>query len=145
VTRRFLAGGNRGRPCKRGLLTLKSCLCDTLTPYQGNSRFCLGMLYTEPMKPSNTGRLIADMLPDTAAFQWSRTETPQALLELVQHPEYHAVGYVPASYDGERDEVGSHPPAGKPSAIMMGGGDCAEAGEGVGTYRGRGRTQDISV
>jgi DTW domain-containing protein YfiP len=44
------------------------------------------MFDTEPMKPSNTGRLIADILPDTEAFQWSRTEPPQALLDLVADP-----------------------------------------------------------
>ena len=32
------------------------------------------MFGAEPLKPSNTGRLIADILPDTRAFLWSRTE-----------------------------------------------------------------------
>lgn len=91
ATRPFLARGNRVRRCQRCLLPLKSCLCDTLTPSQAKSRFCLVMFDTEPMKPSNTGRLIADILPDTAAFQWSRTEPPQALLELVQHPDYQPI------------------------------------------------------
>lgn len=63
------------------------------------------MFDTEPMKPSNTGRLIADILPDTAAFQWSRTEPPQALLELVQHPDYQPIVVFPASYAGEAREV----------------------------------------
>lgn len=57
------------------------CLCETLAPSEAKSRFCLVMFDTEPMKPSNTGRLIADILPNTAAFQWSRTEPPQALLD----------------------------------------------------------------
>ncbi|EHC41045.1 hypothetical protein LTSEALA_1834 [Salmonella enterica subsp. enterica serovar Alachua str. R6-377] len=101
ATRPFLARGNRVRRCQRCLLPLKSCLCDTLTPSQAKSRFCLVMFDTEPMKPSNTGRLIADILPDTAAFQWSRTEPPQALLELVQHPDYQPIVVFPASYAGE--------------------------------------------
>lgn len=63
-------------------LPLKVCLCETLAPSEAKSRFCLVMFDTEPMKPSNTGRLIADILPNTAAFQWSRTEPPQALLDL---------------------------------------------------------------
>ncbi|WP_225807896.1 tRNA-uridine aminocarboxypropyltransferase [Salmonella enterica] len=113
ATRPFLARGNRVRRCQRCLLPLKSCLCDTLTPSQAKSRFCLVMFDTEPMKPSNTGRLIADILPDTAAFQWSRTEPPQALLELVQHPDYQPIVVFPASYAGEAREVISTPPAGK--------------------------------
>ncbi|WP_262198256.1 DTW domain-containing protein, partial [Escherichia coli] len=84
---------------------------DTLTPSQAKSRFCLVMVDTEPMKPSNTGRLIADILPDTAAFQWSRPEPPQALLELVQHPDYQPIVVFPASYAGEAREVISTPPA----------------------------------
>jgi DTW domain-containing protein YfiP len=59
------------------------------------------MFDTEPMKPSNTGRLIADILPDTAAFQWSRTEPPQALLDLVASPDYQPMVVFPASYAGE--------------------------------------------
>jgi DTW domain-containing protein YfiP len=82
ATRPFLARGNRIRRCQRCLLPLKVCLCETLAPSTAQSRFCLVMFDTEPMKPSNTGRLIADILPDTAAFQWSRTEPPQALLDL---------------------------------------------------------------
>ncbi len=74
ATRPFLARGNRIRRCQRCLLPLKVCLCETLEPQAAQSRFCLVMFDTEPMKPSNTGRLIADILPDTAAFQWSRTE-----------------------------------------------------------------------
>ncbi|MCL7680395.1 DTW domain-containing protein, partial [Klebsiella pneumoniae] len=80
-TRPFLARGNRIKRCQRCLLPLRHCLCDTLQPQPARSRFCLIMFDTEPMKPSNTGRLIADILPDTEAFQWSRTEPPAALLE----------------------------------------------------------------
>ena len=84
ATRPFLARGNRIRRCQRCLLPLRQCLCATLAPAHARSRFCLVMFDTEPMKPSNTGRLIADILPETDAFQWSRTEPPQALLELVR-------------------------------------------------------------
>lgn len=92
ATRPFLARGNRVRRCQRCLLPEKLCLCSTITPAQAKSRFCLLMFDTEPMKPSNTGRLIADILPDTVAFQWSRTEPSQDLLELVQNPDYQPDG-----------------------------------------------------
>lgn len=78
------------------------CLCETLAPSEAKSRFCLVMFDTEPMKPSNTGRLIADILPNTAAFQWSRTEPPQALLDLVANPDYQPMVVFPASYAGEQ-------------------------------------------
>ncbi len=119
ATRPFLARGNRIRRCQRCLLPLKQCLCATLTSAQAASRFCLVMFDTEPMKPSNTGRLIADILPDTEAFQWSRTEPPQALLDLVAHPDYQPMVVFPASYAGPDRQVLSAPPSGKPPLFIM--------------------------
>lgn len=69
ATRPFFARGNRISRCQRCLLPLKQCLCETLKSQAARSRFCLVMFDTEPMKPSNTGRLIADILPDTESFQ----------------------------------------------------------------------------
>lgn len=114
ATRPFLARGNRVRRCQRCLLPEKLCLCSTITPAQAKSRFCLLMFDTEPMKPSNTGRLIADILPDTVAFQWSRTEPSLDLLDLVQNPDYQPMVVFPASYADEQREVIFTPPAGKP-------------------------------
>ncbi|GAB5071036.1 tRNA-uridine aminocarboxypropyltransferase [Citrobacter sedlakii] len=85
------------------------------------------MFDTEPMKPSNTGRLIADTLPDTAAFQWSRTEPPQALLDLVQDPAYQPMVVFPASYASEEREVILAPPTGKPPLFIMLDGTWPEA------------------
>ncbi|WP_024560332.1 tRNA-uridine aminocarboxypropyltransferase [Franconibacter pulveris 601] len=128
ATRPFLARGNRIRRCQRCLLPLKQCLCATLQPAQARSRFCLVMFDTEPMKPSNTGRLIADVLPDTEAFQWSRTEPPQALLDLVANPDYQPMVVFPASYADAGREVLTAPPAGgKPPLFIMLDGTWTEA------------------
>lgn len=127
ATRPFLARGNRIRRCQRCLLPQKQCLCDTLTPSTAQSRFCLVMFDTEPMKPSNTGRLIADILPDTEAFQWSRTEPPQALLDLVQDPAWQPMVVFPASYAGNEREVLAAPASGKPPLFIMLDGTWTEA------------------
>lgn len=127
ATRPFLARGNRVRRCQRCLLPEKLCLCSTITPAQAKSRFCLLMFDTEPMKPSNTGRLIADILPDTVAFQWSRTEPSQDLLDLVQNPDYQPMVVFPASYADEQREVIFTPPAGKPPLFIMLDGTWPEA------------------
>lgn len=74
--------------CQHCLLPVTNCLCDTITPHSARSRFCLIMFDTEPLKPSNTGRLIADILPDTHAFLWSRTEPDPALLTALQTSDY---------------------------------------------------------
>ena len=127
ATRPFLARGNRIRRCQRCLLPLKQCLCDTLTASHARSRFCLVMFDTEPMKPSNTGRLIADILPQTEAFQWSRTEPPQGLLDLVKSPDYQPMVVFPAAYAGESRAVLAAPPAGKPPLFIMLDGTWTEA------------------
>ncbi len=54
--------------CQHCLLPVTNYVCDTITPHSARSRFCLIMFDTEPLNPSNTGRLIADILPDTQAF-----------------------------------------------------------------------------
>ena len=79
------------------------------------------------MKPSNTGRLIADILPNTTAFQWSRTEPPQALLDLVASPDYQPMVVFPASYAGEQRQVISTPATGKPPLFIMLDGTWSEA------------------
>ncbi|MGL9720729.1 tRNA-uridine aminocarboxypropyltransferase [Symbiopectobacterium sp.] len=87
-TRPFRARGCRVVRCQHCLLPVTNCLCDTITPHSARSRFCLIMFDTEPLKPSNTGRLIADILPDTQAFLWSRTEPDPALLAALQTSDY---------------------------------------------------------
>ena len=127
ATRPFLARGNRVRRCQRCLLVQRYCLCDTIAPHPAKSRFCLVMFDTEPMKPSNTGRLIADILPQTEAFQWSRTEPPQALLELVKNPDYQPMVVFPSSYADPDRQVLTTPPAGKPPLFIMLDGTWPEA------------------
>ena len=128
ATRPFLARGNRIRRCQRCLLPVKHCLCETLQTQPARSRFCLVMFDTEPMKPSNTGRLIADVLPDTEAFQWSRTAPPQALLDLVASPDYQPMVVFPASYADNGRKVLTAPAAhGKPPLFIMLDGTWTEA------------------
>ena len=85
------------------------------------------MFDTEPMKPSNTGRLIADILPDTEAFQWSRTEPPQALLDLVADARYQPMVVFPASYASAGRRVLDAPLPGKPPLFIMLDGTWPEA------------------
>ncbi|GAJ64614.1 DTW domain protein [Edwardsiella piscicida] len=97
-TRPFHARGCRVQRCQRCLLPQIHCLCDTLASYPAHSRFCLMMYDTEPLKPSNTGRLIADVLPDTLAYGWSRTQPDPQLLQLLDDPAYQPYVVFPGSY-----------------------------------------------
>lgn len=128
ATRPFIARGNRIRRCQRCLLPLKHCLCATLAPQPAQSRFCLMMYDTEPMKPSNTGRLIADVLPDTLAFGWSRTAPPAQLLALLDSEAYQPLVVFPAAYAQTGRPVVSEPDAnGKPPLFIMLDGTWPEA------------------
>lgn len=128
ATRPFLARGNRILRCQRCLLPTKNCLCATLKTEQARSRFCLVMFDTEPMKPSNTGRLIADILPETQAFGWSRTQPDPLLLDAVKNPALQPMVVFPHSYaDAGRPVLTSPPRYGKPPLFIMLDGTWTEA------------------
>ena len=59
---------------------------------------CLLMHDVEPMKPSNTGWLIADLVPDTRAFSWSRTEVDPQLLALLADPQWQPYIVFPGEF-----------------------------------------------
>jgi hypothetical protein len=86
------------------------------------------MFGAEPLKPSNTGRLIADILPETQAFLWSRTEVDPALLAAINDPERQPYVVFPASYAAPERPVFSELPAGgKPPLFIMLDGTWTEA------------------
>jgi DTW domain-containing protein YfiP len=52
----------------------------------------------EPLKPSNTGWLIADVVCDTFAFAWARTEVDPALLALLNDPQWQPYVVFPGEF-----------------------------------------------
>ena len=52
----------------------------------------------EPLKPSNTGWLIADVVADTFAFGWARTHTDPAFLALLSDPRWQPYVVFPGEY-----------------------------------------------
>ena len=59
---------------------------------------CLIMYDVEALKPSNTGWLIADLVADTYAFGWSRTEVDPQLLALLDDPKWQPYVVFPGEY-----------------------------------------------
>jgi DTW domain-containing protein YfiP len=59
---------------------------------------CLLMADIEPLKPSNTGWLIADVVCDTFAFAWARTEVDPALLALLNAPQWQPYVVFPGEF-----------------------------------------------
>ncbi|AKH62219.1 MULTISPECIES: tRNA-uridine aminocarboxypropyltransferase [Photorhabdus] len=127
-TRPFRARGCRTERCSYCLLPQKSCLCDTIEPANAASRFCLIMFDTEPLKPSNTGKLIADILPDTQAFLWSRTAPDPQMLSAIQDPSRQPYLIFPESYTQPPRKVYQHIPSNsKPPLFIMLDGTWPEA------------------
>ena len=72
---------------------------------------CLIMAEFEPLKPSNTGWLIADVVPDTAAFSWSRVAVDAALLDLLADPQWQPFVVFPGEFATPERVLTSLPPA----------------------------------
>lgn len=70
----FLArGGPRRERCAGCRLLPSHCLCALRPLLSARAGVCLLMADIEPLKPSNTGWLVADVVADTFAFCWART------------------------------------------------------------------------
>ena len=95
----FLArGGSRIERCAGCRLPRSHCLCSLQPATAAHAGVCLLMADIEPLKPSNTGWLIADVLADTFAFGWTRTEVDPALLTLLADPQWQPYVVFPSEY-----------------------------------------------
>ena len=95
----FLArGGIKGDRCPGCRLVPSHCICALLPEVPTKVGMCLLMADIEPFKPSNTGWLIADVVPDTFAFGWARTEVDPALLALLADPQWQPYVVFPGEF-----------------------------------------------
>ena len=95
----FLARGGSTRPrCEGCRLVPSHCMCASRVSVPTRAGVCLLMADIEPLKPTNTGWLIADVVPDTFAFGWARTEVDPALLALLADPQWQPVVVFPGEY-----------------------------------------------
>ena len=120
-TKPFLArGGIKGLRCEGCRLVPSHCMCALRPMLTTQAGFCLIMADIEPLKPSNTGWLVADVVPDTFAFGWSRTAVAPALLALLADPRWQPYVVFPGEYaEAERVVSALCTQAGEPA--------CADA------------------
>ncbi len=98
-TKPFLArGGPKGKRCALCRLRPSHCLCAFRPELASRAGVCLIMADTEPLKPSNTGWLVADVVPDTFAFGWARCEVDPALLDLLADPQWEPYLVFPGEF-----------------------------------------------
>jgi DTW domain-containing protein len=125
----YKSRGQRVIRCNKCCLAQQHCICDIAPEKQiarkSNAGFLLLMYDTEVFKPSNTGKLIADVIPDTYAFLWSRTVENPELLAVINDPKWQPYVVFPAQYAQEnREVVQQHvvcEPVKRPLFIMLDG------------------------
>jgi len=94
----FVARGSRAPRCPHCRVIPAYCLCALRPQVPTQAGVCLIMSGIEPLKPTNTGWLIADVVSDTFAFSWARTVVDPALLALLADPQWAPVVVFPAEF-----------------------------------------------
>lgn len=94
----FLARGCKAVRCHQCRIAQTHCLCAWRPRVEAQSAMCLIMHDVEVLKPSNTGWLIADVVTDTSAFGWLRTEVDPALLALLNDPQWQPYLVFPGEF-----------------------------------------------
>jgi len=119
----FVARGSNAIRCPQCRVMLSHCLCALRPNVTTRAGMCLIMCDIEPIKPTNTGWLIADVVNDTFAFGWARTEVDPALLALLADPQWQAFVVFPSEYvQAERVVTDVVVPSGKrPLFILLDG------------------------
>lgn len=111
--RPFLGKGSNAKRCSDCLLREGYCVCSFKAIAQANCEIWLVMHRKETFKPTNTGRLIADVLPQhTKIFHWDRTEPDPKLIEHLDCPQYQPCLIFPNDGEGyEHRVVNRWPPS----------------------------------
>ncbi|GAB2729845.1 tRNA-uridine aminocarboxypropyltransferase [Halomonas garicola] len=101
----FKARGSFVVRCEGCNLPALNCLCPYRVSAPSRARVWLLTHRMEHYKPTNTGRLIGDVLEDTRVFTWHRTEPDAELLALLQDERYAPFVVFPddqPDYDNDR-------------------------------------------
>jgi DTW domain-containing protein YfiP len=118
----FIARGSRAPRCPGGRVIFSHCLCALRPQVATQAGMCLIMCDIEPLKPSNTGWLIADVVSDTSAFGWARTTVDPQLLALLADPQWQPYVVFPGEFAAPAREVltALQPvPQGKPPLFIL--------------------------
>ncbi len=94
----FRTRGGLAERCPGCRVMFSHCMCDLRPVVPTRAGMCLLMADIEPLKPSNTGWLIADVVTDTFAFGWARTEVDPALLTLLADPQWQPYVVFPGEF-----------------------------------------------
>jgi DTW domain-containing protein YfiP len=127
-TTTYKSRGQRVIRCPLCQLAKQFCICE-ISPIKEDVKttagFLLLMCDTEVLKPSNTGKLIADLIPDTFAFLWSRTQENPGLLAVINDEKWFPLVVFPQEYADDERKVFTNsvicPEGKRPLFIMLDG------------------------
>jgi len=121
----YSSRGWKVKRCEKCRIGSSHCICELTPNLKSDTGFLLLMYDTEILKPSNTGKLIADVVPDTFAFLWSRTEENKELLAVLNDEQWQPFVVFPEQYvEGERKVFNKNievEPGKRPLFIMLDG------------------------
>jgi len=80
-------------------------MCDLRQTASSNANFLILFYDDEVLKPSNTGKLIADLFPQTFAFIWQRTTVSEELASMLADQQWYPIVVFPAEYAGSTRTV----------------------------------------
>ena len=116
----FVARGSRAPRCPDCRVIFDYCLCTWRPRVAAESGMCLLMHDTEPLKPTNTGWLIADLIEDTSAFGWQRTVVDEQLLALLDQPQWQPYIVFPGEFvEASRVVTEVRPASGKRPLFIL--------------------------
>jgi len=127
VHRPFVARGSKLKRCSACMLAVHHCICSLRPVVETGCAFCFIFYRGEVFKPSNTGRLVADVVEDNYAFQWQRTELEPALKTLLENPDYLPIVVFPQEYAlpenciNQPSDIGKLKPDQRPLFIVLDG------------------------
>jgi len=120
-------GGPRKPRCAGCRLNPGHCMCALRPVVTARAAICLIMAEFEALKPSNTGWLVADVVPDTSAFAWSRMGVDPALLALLADPQWQPYVVFPGEFAAPERVVTELTPARTRPLFILLDGTWAEA------------------
>lgn len=104
-TTEYKSRGRKVIRCELCHLAKQHCICSLKPKITSDIGFLLLMYDTEVLKPSNTGKLIADLFDNTFAFLWSRTSVDQQVLDMINDGQWQPYVVFPAEYAMPQQQI----------------------------------------
>ncbi|WP_117234857.1 tRNA-uridine aminocarboxypropyltransferase [Vibrio maerlii] len=104
-TKPFNARGCKVQRCPHCQIKQDACMCQYQPDVETAVSAMLIVSDNEVLKPSNTGRLIADVVKGTYVYQWNRTEPSAEMLQVLNDPRYQPVIVFPEDYVDEKSRM----------------------------------------